>query len=105
MKMIAGAGCLRLLEQIPHPRGAHPYEHLHELRGRDREERDLRLAGKRPCQQRLARPGRPGEQHAAGDPAAEPAVLVRIAEEVDDLGQLLLGLVDSGHVVEIHVLV
>ena len=45
-------------------------------------------------------PGEPAEQNAARDPAAEPAVLVRVAEEVDDLGQLLLRLVDAGDVGE-----
>ena len=45
-------------------------------------------------------PGRAREQHAARDPAAELAVAVRVLEEVDDLGQLGLGLVDAGHVVE-----
>ena len=51
-------------------------------------------------QQRLAGAGRAREQHAARDPPAEPAVAVGVLEEVDDLGQLLLRLVDAGHVGE-----
>ena len=47
-------------------------------------------------------PGAPGQQHAARDAPAEPAVAVGVLEEVDDLGQLRLGLVDPGHVVERH---
>ena len=35
-----------------------------------------------------------------GHPAAEAAVAVWVAQEVDDLGQLGLGVVDAGHLVE-----
>ena len=45
-------------------------------------------------------PGCAGQQHALGDGRAEPPVLVRVAEEVDHLGELLLHLVDAGDVVE-----
>jgi hypothetical protein len=41
----------------------------------------VRLTCQRPRQQRLARAGRAGEQHAARDPAAQAAVLVWILEE------------------------
>ena len=60
----------------------------------------LGLARDRPRQQRLAGPGRAGEQHAVRDPAAELLVLLRMAEEVDDLGQLRLRLFDPGDVRE-----
>ena len=45
-------------------------------------------------------PGWPVEQHAARDPPAERLVALRVLEEVDDLGELLLGLLDPGDVVE-----
>ena len=45
-------------------------------------------------------PGRAGEQDAVRDPAAELLVLLGVAQEVDDLGQLRLGLVDPGDVGE-----
>ena len=45
-------------------------------------------------------PGRAVEQDAARDAGAEPRVALRVLEEVDDFGELLLGLVDAGHVVE-----
>ena len=45
-------------------------------------------------------PGGPRQQHALGDRRAEAAVLVGVLEEVDDLDELLLGLVDAGDVVE-----
>ena len=60
----------------------------------------VRLAGDRAREQRLPGAGRAGEKHAVRDPAAQLAVLVRVAEEVDDLAQLLLRLVDSGDVGE-----
>ena len=92
---------LGLLEEIAHPGGANADEQLDELRGGDREERHLRLPGERPGQQRLAGPGRAGQQHAARDPATQAPVLLGIFEEVDELGQLLLGLVDPGDVLEV----
>ena len=91
---------LRLGEEVAHPAGADAHDHLDELRRREREERHVGLAGDGAGQQRLARPGRPREQHAARDLAAEAAVAVRVAEEVDDLDELVLGLVDAGHVLE-----
>ena len=50
--------------------------------------------------QRLAGAGRADEQHAARNAAAEALELLRIAQELDDLLQVLLGLVDAGDVVE-----
>ena len=91
---------LRLPEQVAHARGADADDRLDELRRRHREERRAGLAGDRPREQRLAGARRPAQQHAARDPAAEPAVLVRVAQEVDDLGQLLLRLVDARDVGE-----
>jgi hypothetical protein len=94
-------GCgLRLREEVAYPRRADADDHLDELRGRHREERDARLAGNGSRQQRLAGSRRPGQEDASRDARPEPAVLARLAEEVDDLGQLLLGLVDSRHVLE-----
>ena len=91
---------LGLLEQVAHPRGAHADDRLDELRGRQREERGVRLARHRPRQQRLAGPGRAVEQHPVRNARPEPGVALRVLEEVDDLDELVLGLVDPGHVVE-----
>jgi hypothetical protein len=44
--------------------------------------------------------GRSAQQDALRDRAAEPSVLLRVAEEVDDLDELLLRLVDAGDVLE-----
>ncbi len=45
-------------------------------------------------------PGRADHQHALGDLAAELLELARVLEEVDDLGDFLLGLIDPGDVGE-----
>ena len=91
---------LRLLEEVAHARGAHAHDRLDELRGRDVEEGGVRLAGDRAGQQRLAGPGRPVEQDAVRDARAELRVALRVLQEIDDLDQLVLGLVDPGDVVE-----
>ena len=100
MKMMHGAFCARLLEQVAHPRGADPDEHLDEFRAVDREERHAGLAGDGARQQRLAGAGRADQQHAFRDPPAEPAVALRVLQKRDDLLQFGLGLVDPGDIVE-----
>ena len=95
-------GGLGLGEQVAHAAGADAHDHLDELRGREREEGHVGLARDGPGEQRLAGAGGPRQQHAARDPAAEAQVAVGVLQEVDDLDQLLLGLVDAGHVLEGH---
>ena len=90
----------RLLEQVAHARGADAHDHLDELRGAQAEERHAGLPGDGPRQQRLAGAGRADQQHALRHGAAEPLVLRGVLQEVDDLDQLVLGLVDAGDVVE-----
>ena len=97
-----GRGLLGFGEQVAHARGADADDRLDELRGRDREERRVRLARDGARQQRLSGAGRAEQQHAVRYPRAEAHVLVRRLQEVDDLGQLGLRLVDPGDVVEAH---
>ena len=40
------------------------------------------------------------EEHALGHAGPQPAVPLPVLQEVDDLDQLVLGLVDAGHIVE-----
>ncbi len=96
----AGGALLGLLEQVPHPGGAHPDEHLHEVGAADAEEGHPGLAGDRPGQQSLTGARRAEEQHALGNPGAHVVVSLRVLEELDDLLQLFLGLVHPGHVFE-----
>ena len=100
MKMIAGAVSLAWLKRSRTRLAPTPTTIFDELRGRQREEGHVGLAGHRAGQERLARAGRPGEQDALRDGAAEPAVAVGVLEEVDDLDELLLRLLDARDVRE-----
>ena len=91
---------LGLREQVAHARGADADDRLDELRGRDREERGVRLAGDGAREQRLAGARRAREQHAVGHAPAEAPVALGVAQEVDDLRELGLGLVDPRDVLE-----
>jgi hypothetical protein len=93
---------LRLLEHVAHARRAHADEHLDEVGARDREERHLRLAGDRLREQRLAGARRADHQHAARNATAELLELRRVAQELDELGDLFLRLVAAGDVGEGH---
>jgi hypothetical protein len=95
-----GRRLLGLLEEVAHARCADADDRFDELRGRQGEERRVRLPRHRPCEERLSRPRRAVQQDAARDAGAQPRVALRVLEEVDDFDQLLLGLVDAGHVVE-----
>src|SRR5262249_55290940 len=55
-------------------------------------------------EQRLARSRRPGEEDTVRYAPTEPAVPLRVAEEVDDLTELVLRLVDARDVGEGHLL-
>src|SRR5271169_1331961 len=87
-----------LLEQVAHPCGANADKHLDELRPGDRKERYSGLAGDGTGEQCLAGPRWADEQHALGRPAAEAPVSLGVLQEVDNLDQLLLGLVDTSDV-------
>src|SRR5690606_30773763 len=89
-----------LLEEAANAAGADAYEHLHELRRADGEERRAGFAGDGAGEQRLTGAGRADEQHALGDLGADAQVLLRVLEEVDDLDELLLGCLVPGDVVE-----
>ena len=96
----AGGVLLALLEHVAHAAGADTHEHLDEVGTGNREEGDIGLASDGAGQKRLTGARRADQQHALGDLAAETLEFLRIAQEVDDLLQLRLGLIDAGHVVE-----
>ncbi len=99
MNTIAGRVLARLLEQLPDAGGAEAGEHLHEGRGAGRVEVRAGLAGDRLREQRLAGAGRPVEKDALRHSRSEPLEALAVAQEVDDLLQLLLRLVDARDVV------
>src|SRR3989304_5640044 len=82
--------------------GPPPHDHPHEPRAGDAEEGPARLAGHGPREQRLARAGRPDEEHAAWDARPERIELLGVLEERHRLLELRLGLVHAGHVGEGH---
>ena len=100
MKMIAGWDSLACLKRSRTREAPMPTIASTNSDAETREERRPRLARHRPREQRLAGARPPGEQHAARDPATQLAVAVRVLEEVDDLGELALGLVDPGDVLK-----
>ena len=93
---------LCLLEEISDPGRADANEHLDELGPAHAEERYVRLARHRTGEQCLARARGADEQHPLGNAPAKVGVLLRGFQELDDLLQLLFGLVDTGHVAESH---
>src|SRR5207342_773581 len=96
----AGRRLLRLLEEVAYARRAHTDEHLDEVGAGDGEERDAGLTRDGACEQRLAGPGRPVEEHTLRDPRAERLELLRVLEELFDLVELLDGLVSARDVLE-----
>ena len=100
----AGSILLALLEEVADAACADADEHLHEVRAGDREEGNIRFTGYRAGEQRLACTGRSDEQHALGDATAKALELLGLAEELDDLLQLFLGLVNTGDILECDLL-
>jgi len=98
----ARAVLLGLLEHVAHAAGADADEHLDEVRTRNGEEGHIGFAGDRARQQRLAGSGRANQEHAARDLAAQALELLRVAQELDDLLQVLLGFIHAGDIVEGH---
>ena len=96
----AGRVLLGLLEHVTDTARTDADEHFDEVRTRDREERHVGFARDRTRDQGLAGAGRTDQQHAARNPSAEALEFSGIAQEFDDLLQVLLGFVDTGDVLE-----
>src|SRR5207244_9555377 len=93
----------RLLEEAADPRGAEAGEHLDE-RGRAlRVEGGARLPRAGLREQRLAGSRRAVEEDSLRNARAEALELLRVAQEVDDLLELRLRLLRTGHVGPGHV--
>ena len=98
----AGSLLLGLLEQVAHTRCTHTHKHLDEVRAADRQERNVSLAGNGLSQHRLTCSRRTNQQCALGNLTAQLAVFLRVAQKIDDLHNLLLGLLHTRHVLERH---
>ena len=90
----------RLFEEIPHTGGAHADKHFHEIGTTDGEERDTGLTGDRLGKQGFARSRWADQQDTLGDPSAQPAKLLRVLQEVNDLTHFFFHFVDAGHVIK-----
>ncbi len=95
-----GRGRLCLREEVADAGCADADDRFDELGCGQREERHSRLARDRAGEERLPGPGRAAQKDPVGDPAAEPKVFLRAAKEVDDLGELVLRLIDPRDVRE-----
>ena len=98
----AGRVLLRLLEHVAHAARADADEHFDEVGARNGEEGHVGFARDRAGGQGLAGARRADQQHAARNAPAELLELLRVAQELDDLLQVLLGFVDAGDVLERH---
>ncbi len=96
----AGRILLGLLEHVADTGRADADEHLDEVGTRNGEERHIGFARDRTRDQRLAGAGRADQEHAARNPSAEALEFSGVAQEFDDLLQILLGFVDAGDVLE-----
>ncbi|MGF6548279.1 hypothetical protein QFZ96_003350 [Paraburkholderia youngii] len=96
---------LGLLKHVAHASRADADEHFHEIRTRNAEERHLRLAGDRACEQRLTGSRRANKQHAARNTTTELLEFLRIAQKIDELRHFFLGFVATGNVGEIDCVV
>ena len=87
-----------LLEQVTHLGGTHAHEHLHELRAGDGEEGHVGFACHGLGQHGLAGARRAYQQNALGHGGADLLVLLGVVQIIDDLLQVLLGFVLTGHI-------
>ena len=94
----AGGFLLGLLEQVTDFGSAHAHEHFHELGAGHGEERHVGFTSHSLGQHGLAGARRAHQQDALGHGGTDLLVLLGVMEVVDDLLQVLLGLVLSGHI-------
>ena len=84
-----------LFKHIAHARRADADEHFNKIGTRNRKERHVRFARNRFRQQRLARPRRSDQQHAAGDFSAQALEPFGVFQIIDDFDQILFGFINA----------
>src|SRR5258708_34963991 len=99
-KYIARGVLLALLEHIAAAARADADEHFDKIAARYRKNRHIRFPGNRAGEQGLAGAGRPDQQHALRNLSAKPLKFLRVLQVLDDLLELLLGLVDARDVLK-----
>ncbi|SMX25909.1 hypothetical protein BOA8489_04054 [Boseongicola aestuarii] len=90
------------LEHLTHPAGTDPHEDLDELRAGRGKKRNVRLTCKRTRQQRLAGARWPHQQHTMRHFGSDTRKSFRIAQEIDQFGDLALGAFLACHVRKGH---
>ena len=96
----AGSVLLGLLEEVADAGGADADEHLDKLRAGDGEEGHASLAGNGLGEERLTGTGGTNEEHTLGDLGTDVGEALGALEELDNLHEVVLGLVDARDVVE-----
>ena len=91
-----------MCEQVSHTTGTHTHEHLHEVTTRHREERHVRFACYSFRKQSFTRTRRTYEQCSFGNLGTYLGIFLRVLEECHDLLHLLLGAIQTRHVLERH---
>ena len=100
----AGGLLLGLLEEVTHLARAHADEHFDKFGARHREERHIRLAGDRLGEHRFTGSRRADEQDALGHRRADLLIFAGVVQVVDDLGEVLLGLILARDIVKLDAL-
>ena len=95
-------GVLGGLEEVANARRADADEHLDELAAGNGEERDPRLAGDGPGEERFAGARRAHQQYPLRHAAPEALKAARVFEEVDDFLEILLHLLEAGDIGKRH---
>src|SRR5215471_3721424 len=91
---------LGLLEHVADTACAHTNEHFNEVGAGNGEERHVGFAGNRARDQCLAGARWADQQYAARNASAQALEFSGIAQELDDLLQILFSLVDTGDILE-----
>ena len=95
-----GSGPLGLLEQVPHPAGAHAHVQLHKVTAGDGQEAHSGLPRHSFRQQGLAGAGRAYQKDALGNPRPQGDIFLRVLQEAHDFPQFLLLLVGPCHILK-----
>ena len=96
-----GRCCLRLVEDLSDPCGAHADEELNELRSVYVEERGLRFPGDRACEERLSRARGTDQEHASRKLPPEALESLGRSKKIHDLLKVALHIREAGNVVEV----
>jgi len=94
-----------LFEEVSNPARTDAYEHLDEIRARHMEEGDIRLSGRRFCDERLSGAGHAHEEYALWDLCTHFEEFFGVFQIVDHFHKFILGFFLTGDIVEGNLLV